>query len=219
MLSSILHVNSPQLRRCGAWMATAASCGVLLAMWESTAVGCVSRLQGTVSSGLERFTLPAIHTNLPDLPVFERFEDVKSFHKTTRMCFFALFLQFSMGKYLLIAFFQWFYTCVVSVILCPGSERMASKKTDHLKRPTNMSHVVGIVMVSSYLVGSSCTTTILEMQAFLQSPLRILSLQLTHVLKHNIFLKNHFAFLSRSQQPDSYQNAGVMKPHLASHPF
>ena len=162
-------------------------------MWESTAVGCVSRLQGTVSSGLERFTLPAIHTNLP---VFERFEDVKSFHETTRMFFFffALFPKFSIGKYLLTAFFQWFYTCVVSVILCPGSERMASKKTDHLKRPTNMSHVV-----SSYLVGSSCTTTILEMQAFLQSPLRIWSLPLTHVLKHNIFLKNHFAFLSRSQ--------------------
>ena len=133
-------MNSPQLRRCGAWMATAASCGVLLAMWESTAVGCVSRLQGTVSSGLERFTLPAIHTNLPDLPVFERFEDVKSFHETTRMFFFfALFPKFSIGKYLLTAFFQWFYTCVVSVHFCvPGSERMASKKTDHLKRPTNM---------------------------------------------------------------------------------
>ena len=87
VFSSILHVNSPQLRRCGAWTATAASCGVLLAMWESTAVGCVSRLQGTVSSGLERFTLPAIHTNLP---VFERFEDVKSFHETTRMCFFCI---------------------------------------------------------------------------------------------------------------------------------
>ena len=50
------------------------------------------------------------------------------------------------------------------------------------------------------------------MQAFLQSPLRILSLPLTHVLKHNIFLKNQFQQLISHLFPDHSSQTATEMP-------
>ena len=55
------------------------------------------------------------------------------------------------------------------------------------------------------------------MQAFLQSPLRILSLQLTHVLKHNICLKNQFQQLILHFFPDHCSQTATKMPEWWNH--
>ena len=128
---------------------------------------------------LGRFTLP-VHTNLPGL------EDV----------FFAFIKAPAYGFCMVSKVFDGEISAnsFLSVLLqvrgvchfISGSERRSSKKTDHLKRPTDMSHVVGLVIFSMVIM----YYYIAEMQAFC-----IVSLQLTHVLKHQTSFENQFQLL------------------------